>query len=390
MAHLGPTLRRTRRRERPWLRAVLAVALSLGLNLLAFTRLDASWLGFGRFPEVRPVELAPLASGDWERNRQVVDGSRPAPPAAPLPPVPPPPTIHPGQVVDVGDQPPDAQNRRAPADSRYVSDRDRFVEKQTRARESKAPGQATLPTPSNGSATRAPPQAVKQGDGGAADRTVAAVPGKKGAARAEPVKVAAADRSAGATPPEDGKGDYANGPPRSPAAPDAAIGLDGLLSAGQRDPRLALSPSTLARLAGGPSNDHLRDVEEGDGTFLSTREWKYATYFNRIKEAVSGAWDVRRALDQRDPDRSIYVFKDRYTLVSVVLDDRGSVKDLAVARTSSVDFLDRVAMDAFRRAQPFSNPPPGLVDPSGEIRFQFGFYLEAGRPGFRLFRGPTP
>jgi TonB family protein len=202
--------------------------------------------------------------------------------------------------------------------------------------------------------------------------------------------VAAADRALPRDPAEDGKGDEATGRPRPAAAPEAGGGVDGLLSAGQRDPRLALSPSTLAKLAGGPSNDHLRDVEEGDGTFLSTREWKYATYFNRIKEAVSGAWDVRKAIEQRDPDRTIYAFKDRYTLVSVTLDDHGAVKDLAVARTSSVDFLDRVAVDAFRRAQPFTNPPQGLVDASGEIRFQFGFYVEAGRPGFRLFRGPMP
>jgi len=205
--------------------------------------------------------------------------------------------------------------------------------------------------------------------------------------------VAAADRtSQRELPPLAGPGELAQ-EPKSPASTQAPQdqadgGVDGLLSAGQRDPRLALSPSTLARLGGGPSNDYLRDVEEGDGTFLNTREWKYSTYFNRIKEAVSGAWDVRRAIDQRDPDRSIYAFKDRFTLVAVVLDDRGGVKDLAVARTSNVDFLDRVAMDAFRRAQPFANPPAGLVDSSGEIRFQFGFYVEAGHPGFRIFRGP--
>ena len=131
-------------------------------------------------------------------------------------------------------------------------------------------------------------------------------------------------------------------------------------------------------------------MEEGDGTYLNTREFKYATYFNRIKQAVSGTWTPQHALDLRDPDRTMYAFKDRVTLLAVTLDDAGGVKDLAVQRSSGVDFLDRTALDAFRKAQPFNNPPPGLVDGRGEIRFTFGFYLEVGRSGFRITRGASP
>jgi TonB family protein len=389
MAHLGPTLRRTRRRERPWLRALLAAVISLVLNVLALTQLDATWLGLGRFKEVRPVELAPLAASDWEANRTVRDGSRAAPrstppPAPPAPP--PPPSVAPGQVVDVGEQPDDPRKRRPPAEARYVSDRDHFVEKETRSRATKQPGQKTVPVPSALTAAAPPQPATPRGAAGTARESVAAQAGPKGP------KVAAAAPAASALQDlarVDGPGDFAAGKSEKPAAAPGG-GLDGQLSAGQRDPRLALSPSTLARLAGGPSNDYLKGVEEGDGTFLNTREWKYATYFNRIKESVSSAWDVQRTLDQRDPDRSIYAFKDRFTLLSVTLDDKGGVKDLAVVKTSNVEFLDRTAVDAFRKAQPFANPPPGLVDAGGEIRFNFGFYLEVGRPGIHLFRGPTP
>jgi TonB family protein len=358
------------------------VAISLALNLLAFTQLDSKWLGIGLVKEVRPVALAPLAAADWEANRRVSDGSRPAPPSLPpAPPAPVPPSQAPGQVVDVGDQPQDS--RKPPPDTKFVSERDHFVERETRSRAVKTPGQKTTPLPS--AAVKGQPAPV--GEGGSADRTVEAKPGPKGTgdqlvARASPTP-AAHDR-----PLTDPQGDLASGLGKAPPAPGG--GVDGLLSAGQRDPRLAIPSATLARLIGGPSNDYLKNVEEGDGTFLNTREWKYATYFNRIKEAVGSAWDVRRALEQRDPDRTIYAFKDRYTLLSVTLDDKGGVKDLAVARTSNVDFLDRTALDAFRRAQPFANPPPGLVDRSGEIRFTFGFYLEVGSSGLRIFRGPTP
>jgi TonB family protein len=59
-----------------------------------------------------------------------------------------------------------------------------------------------------------------------------------------------------------------------------------------------------------------------------------------------------------------------------------------VVKSSGVDFLDEIALDAFRKAQPFVNPPRGLADPRGEIDFTFGFYLETGG-GFRMYRAPA-
>lgn len=180
--------------------------------------------------------------------------------------------------------------------------------------------------------------------------------------------------------------------PKVTPEPDRSAGASGAGDGGQRrpgqyDPRLALTPQTLARLAGGGSPDKLDNVDEGDGTFLNTREWKYASYFNRIKQAVSSTWNPRRALDQRDPDRTLYGDRDRFTLLSVTLDNTGALKDVVVKRASGMDFLDKTTVEAFKKAQPFANPPPGIVEPNGEIRFTFGFYLEVSRGGFQIYRG---
>ena len=45
----------------------------------------------------------------------------------------------------------------------------------------------------------------------------------------------------------------------------------------------------------------LKDVEEGDGTFLSTKEWKYSGFFNRVKQSVGTHWNPNRVLRTRDP-----------------------------------------------------------------------------------------
>ena len=44
--------------------------------------------------------------------------------------------------------------------------------------------------------------------------------------------------------------------------------------------------AAMDKIIGAAPNDHLQDVEEGDGTFLNTREWKYASFFNRVKQSV--------------------------------------------------------------------------------------------------------
>jgi TonB family protein len=83
----------------------------------------------------------------------------------------------------------------------------------------------------------------------------------------------------------------------------------------------------------------------------------------------------------------IYGGRDRHTLLQVTLMPDGRLKDAWVEKSSGLDFLDLEAVKAFERAQPFPNPPSGLIASDQTVKFQFGFYLEmSGRPGLRLFR----
>lgn len=152
---------------------------------------------------------------------------------------------------------------------------------------------------------------------------------------------------------------------------------------------LNLMPSSavLDKVSGAAANDHLQDVAEGEGTFLNTREWKYASFFNRVKQSVGQQWQPGNVLRQRDPTGNVYGGRDRNTVLTVTLDQTGRLKDAFVEKSCGLDFLDLEAVKAFERAQPFPNPPPGLLATDQTIRFQFGFYLElTGRPGMRLFR----
>jgi TonB family protein len=161
---------------------------------------------------------------------------------------------------------------------------------------------------------------------------------------------------------------------------------------GKQIPTLsALMPNfgTLSRISGSPSMDHVEGVLEGDGTFLNTKEFKYATFFYRVQDSVYDHWvgAALREYRRRDPTGNIYGVQDRATLLSISLDRDGSLDDVRVEKGSGVDFLDLVAVEAFRKAQPFPNPPQGIVDDDGRIRFNFKFVVTVGSgSGLNLFR----
>lgn len=153
----------------------------------------------------------------------------------------------------------------------------------------------------------------------------------------------------------------------------------------------ALMPNlgTLARISGSPSMDHVEGVPEGDGTFLNTKEFKYATFFYRVRDSVYEHWvdAALREYRRRDPTGNIYGVRDRATVLSVELGREGELDDVRVEKASGVDFLDMVAIEAFRRAQPFPNPPVGIMDEDGRIRFNFQFVVTVGsRSGINLFQ----
>jgi TonB family protein len=366
------------------------IALAVNALVLWAIRVDSIVGQPAKRQEPRSVALAPLSRSEWEANRSIErPRSRTTVPVAPAAP----PRKVEGQVVDVAP----SKNATPPKDSRFVAEHNSTVEKETRSRHARPGYENTLPTPSD-------PRAGQQAAAGAGREAGAAAGGKSPgqpsrAGSLAPPSQASRDRLAlrsdargDVRPPDPRNGERGKpgplallSPPTGEAGQSADAGRDGLPGGAQLRP----SAASYDRLAGGPAPDRLDGVEEGEGTYLNTREWKYASYFNRIKQAVATQWDPNGALIKRDPTGQRYAYKDRLTVLTVKLDGKGSLKDVHVQRSSGVDFLDITAVEAFRKAQPFVNPPGGLADEHGEIAFVFGFYLEVGA-GLRIFRGPMP
>jgi TonB family protein len=305
-----------------------------------------------------------------------------------------------GQVVDVAK----GNDEKAP-DAKYLAEHDNKVQKETKAREQtpfyrNAMPQQTAPQAREGAGHQSQEQAKMTGNNGigADDRPM--TPGdhkpafevpdahrkQEIALKQEPDSQGIGPQVANRNESDEVKGNAK----RLNIQPGTGMGEEQGSNGRAGSPGMAaLMPSqaVMDKIIGAAPNDHLQDAEEGDGTFLNTREWKYASFFNRVKQNVGMHWDPNTELRRRDPTGAIYSGKDRYTLVNVTLDEKGMVQDIRVEKSSGLDFLDMEAVASFQRAQPFPNPPAGLLEADATVHFSFGFFLEmGGGPRMRLFR----
>ena len=127
----------------------------------------------------------------------------------------------------------------------------------------------------------------------------------------------------------------------------------------------------------GATDDRLEDIAVGDKTVLSTREFQYFSYYQRIKDLLRQYWKPTvekkllkiwgRGKNVNDPEL--------VTRISVTLTDQGSLQRVARVASSGLSEIDDAAEEAFRQAAPFPNPPTGMVEPDGFVRIQWDFIL---------------
>ncbi len=125
--------------------------------------------------------------------------------------------------------------------------------------------------------------------------------------------------------------------------------------------------------------DFLPGVAPGSHTLLNTREFTYYSYFSRMNEQLYWRWvqyfrrELPASLIRRNSKRK------RQRLFStglyVHLSPQGEVQDIRVIKSSGAEDIDSAALHAFLSAEPFPNPPGGLVEEDGYIHVRQSFHL---------------
>ena len=138
------------------------------------------------------------------------------------------------------------------------------------------------------------------------------------------------------------------------------------------------TPSSSATTS--QTQDYLKDVDYGVETILSTKEFKYYTYFNRIRRQLSQHWEpkVRDKLTKMfRQGRTIASTQDRTTKLLIILNPEGVLVNVQLVSDSGVKDLDEAAVESFRSAAPFPNPPKGIIDSDGTVKIRWDFILES-------------
>ena len=125
------------------------------------------------------------------------------------------------------------------------------------------------------------------------------------------------------------------------------------------------------------TDDKLDNVANGSRTILSTREFKYFSYYHRIKELLRQYWkpSVETRLYKMWA-RGNSVNKDEMvTSLMVLLDDKGKIQKISRVISSGFAELDEAAIESFQKAGPFPNPPKGILEDDGFVRIKWDFVL---------------
>ncbi len=128
------------------------------------------------------------------------------------------------------------------------------------------------------------------------------------------------------------------------------------------------------------TDDYLKDVEEGDQTLLNTREFIYYSYFMRVKDQLRSHWNPRIRKNVQvlyAKDRNLANLNVKATSIRVTLNKSGYLEKIELLKTSGYEELDVAAIQAFRAAAPFLNPPHGLLESDKRIRIVWDFILES-------------
>lgn len=163
---------------------------------------------------------------------------------------------------------------------------------------------------------------------------------------------------------------------------DADFRMEEVKKKESKPPKVAPQQKQAALPGGDASQtlDYIKELDPGLETMLSTKEFKFYTYFSRIRQQLNQHWTplVRRKVQQiYKSGRSIASSDDMVTRCLVTLDKGGKLVRIQIIGDSGIRELDEAAVEAFRAAAPFPNPPKGMVDDDGTIKIRWDFILEA-------------
>ncbi len=125
------------------------------------------------------------------------------------------------------------------------------------------------------------------------------------------------------------------------------------------------------------TDESLAEIELGQRTLLSAKEYAHWLYFQRIKSLLGPVWrlDIDEKMRSMQLSGRKLAKNESVTQVVVVLDTAGAVRKTTIIESSGSEMLDKSAVAAFLTASPFPNPPVALRRKDGTVSIRWKFIV---------------
>lgn len=119
------------------------------------------------------------------------------------------------------------------------------------------------------------------------------------------------------------------------------------------------------------------DVAVGSITALNTDRLTYYSFYSRVNEAIYFRWNsrVRTSLDSFDSNyiRNVIRLNRWVTQAEILLRPDGRVHKVLIMKESGILRFDLAAVNAFKEAAIFPNPPQEMIQDDGFIHLKYSF-----------------
>ena len=125
------------------------------------------------------------------------------------------------------------------------------------------------------------------------------------------------------------------------------------------------------------TNDYINEMTLGDFTQLNTTEFKHYGFYHRIRQKLEQFWG--RSIQEKA--QALYksgrhiASQNHITAMVVTLNEKGEILSAEIKTSSGVRELDNAAVESFNQAGPFPNPPKDMLV-NGRAVIEWGFVVK--------------
>ena len=123
------------------------------------------------------------------------------------------------------------------------------------------------------------------------------------------------------------------------------------------------------------------DVAIGAETLLNTDEYRFASFFNRLKEGLLPRWQPRVRTIMRSQNRNKLPEGIYLTEVAVGTDKDGNITEVEITKTSGFAPFDEAASEAFWNLAKLHNLPREFLNRQDRFRTAMSFSVQVSNQG---------